>query len=83
MDETAVADALCSGALGGFGCDVYTREPFGEDHPYRALLTHPRAILTPHMAWGSYEARSLCLNEICRNITCFFDGEIRNRVDLT
>lgn len=82
MDEAAVADALLSGALGGFGCDVYTSEPFGETHPYTALLDHPRAILTPHMAWGSYEARSLCLSEICQNITSYFEGKIRNRVDL-
>lgn len=82
LDEAAVADAILSGTLGGFGCDVYTREPFARSHPYTALLTHPRVILTPHMAWGSYEARSLCLDEICRNITCFFNGEIRNRVDL-
>ena len=82
LDEAAVADAILSGALGGFGCDVYTREPFARSHPYTALLAHPRVILTPHMAWGSYEARSLCLDEICHNITCFFNGEIRNRVDL-
>lgn len=81
-DEAAVAEAVLSGTLGGFGCDVYTKEPFEREHPYTALLSHPRVILTPHMAWGSYEARSLCLDEICRNITCFFNGEIRNRVDL-
>ncbi len=82
-DEEAVADALLSGKLAGFGCDVYSEEPFREEHPYTALLNHPSVILTPHMAWGSHEARTLCLAEICRNIRAFFAGEIRCRVDLS
>lgn len=83
LDEDAVADAVLGGRIGGFGCDVYAREPFGEDHSYQAILNHPSVILTPHMAWGSYEARCLCLDEICLNITAFLSGEIRNRVDLS
>lgn len=82
LDERAVAQALLDGRLGGFGCDVYTAEPFAENHPYTALLGKDNVILTPHMAWGSYEARSRCLNEICHNITSFYEGKIRNRVDL-
>jgi len=82
LDEAAVADAILDGNLGGFGCDVYTEEPFGENHPYTAILNHPSVILTPHMAWGSHEARTLCLAEICMNIRAFLDGETRNRVDL-
>jgi hypothetical protein len=34
------------------------------------------------MAWGAYEARVRCLNEIIKNIKCFFAGEIHSRVDL-
>ncbi len=82
LDEAAVADAILCGRLGGFGCDVYTCEPFGEDHPYTRLLGMPSVILTPHMAWGSFEARTRCLEEICQNINAFYCGEIRNRVDL-
>ena len=82
LDEGAVADAVLKGALGGFGCDVYTEEPFSENHPYRAILNHPAVVLTPHMAWGSHEARSLCLAEICMNIRSFLNGDVRNRVDL-
>ena len=83
LDEAAVASAVLEGRLGGFGCDVYSEEPFREEHPYTALLNHPSVILTPHMAWGSHEARTLCLAEICRNIRAFFAGEIRCRVDLS
>ncbi len=82
LDEAAVADAVLNAALGGFGCDVYTEEPFGENHPYTALLGHPAVVLTPHMAWGSHEARSRCISEIATNIHCYLKGETRNRVDL-
>ena len=82
-DERAVADAVKSGKISGFGCDVYSEEPFRAEHPYTALLNHPSVILTPHMAWGSHEARTLCLAEICRNIRAFIAGETRCRVDIT
>ena len=82
LDEAAVADAVLSGHLGGFGCDVYTAEPFAVDHPYTALLDHPRVLLTPHMAWGSHEARSRCIAEMAENMRTYLAGGIRNRVDL-
>lgn len=81
-DEAALAEALLGGRLGGVGCDVYSVEPFGEAHPFRALAGHPLALLTPHMAWGSYEARVRCLGEIVLNIESFLAGGVRSRVEL-
>ena len=82
-DEAALAEALREGRLGGLGVDVYTREPFPEDHPFYALRNHPGACFTPHMAWGAVEARERCLREIMENIRAFERGERRNRVDQT
>ena len=82
-DEEAIADAILEGKLGGVAIDVYSKEPFGEDHPYRALMGRENVIFTPHMAWGAYEARERCMAEIRENIRVFFEGGIRNRVDLT
>ena len=79
-DERAVADAVLSGKIGGFGCDVYSSEPFGKEHPFYALLHHPHVCLTPHMAWGAAEARQRCMDEIGENIRAFQCGEQRNRV---
>ncbi len=81
-DERAVADAVKNGKIAAFGTDVYSVEPMDKKHPYYELREYPNVILTPHMAWGSYEARVKCLNEIIKNIKAFFDGEIRNRVEL-
>ncbi len=79
-DEAAVAAAIESGKLGGFGCDVFSREPFAPDHPFARLLGRDNVCLTPHMAWGSAEARARCLAEITQNIRSFFDGGTRNRI---
>ncbi|MEM9140839.1 MAG: hydroxyacid dehydrogenase [Pseudomonadota bacterium] len=46
-DEDAVAAALRSGHLAGYGCDVYAEEPAGPDNP---VLSAPNTILTPHSA---------------------------------
>ena len=81
VDEEAVTDAVLAGRLGGYGCDVYSREPFPANHPYHRLADNPNVILTPHMAWGAYEARERCLAEICENIQVFLDGGMRNRVE--
>ena len=80
-DEQALADALSENRLGGLGIDVYTREPFPEDHPFYALRTDDRVCLTPHMAWGALEARQRCLQEMILNIRAFENGTPRNCVN--
>lgn len=82
LDEQAVTDAVIEGQIGFFGCDVYSHEPFPVGHPYTHLLNMKNVCLTPHMAWGSYEARVRCLNEVIANIRAFERGELRNRVDV-
>ena len=79
-DEGAVADALLAGKLGGIGSDVYAREPMQKDHPFAKLADSDRAIFTPHMAWGAYEARVRCLEDICRSIRSFLSGGMRSRI---
>ena len=81
LDEKAVADAIENGKIAGFGCDVYSTEPFGPDHPYNKIKDRKNVILTPHAAWGSYEARERCINIIAQNIKSFIDGKTLNRVD--
>ena len=80
-DEEAVAQALLSGKLAGFGCDVYSTEPFPQGHPIDRIKDLPNVCLTPHIAWGGYETRVRLLNEMTENAKAFFSGERRNRVD--
>ena len=79
-DEAALADAIKSGKLGGLGVDVYSREPFGCDHPFCDLLDDPRVCLTPHMAWGAAEARARCISIIASNISAYLADERKNRI---
>ncbi len=79
-DERAVADAVLSGKIGGIGCDVFTAEPYREGHPFERLTNLENVILTPHMAWGSYEARCRCFGVILSNIEAFLNGAEQNLV---
>jgi glycerate dehydrogenase len=80
LDEQAVADAVENGVLGFFGCDVYSQEPMPESHPFYRIRNRENVCLTPHMAWGAYESRVRCMEEIKKNIESFINGENRNRI---
>ena len=80
VDEAAVADAVKKNKV-LFGSDVYSAEPFPANSPIYCIRENPRVCLTPHMAWGSVEARKRCLDEVCQNILAYFEGVRRNRVD--
>lgn len=80
FDEEAVTEAVLSGKLGGLGVDVYSTEPMQQDSPYQKLLGRDNVLFTPHMAWGAYDARQRCINEIEENIKSFLSGGVRSRV---
>ena len=79
-DEKALADAVKSGRIGGLGVDVYSVEPFTQEHPFSEILDLPNVCLTPHMGWGSFEARRRCVEKIAENIKNFYKGETHNRI---
>lgn len=79
-DEYAVRNAINTGKIGAFGTDVYSEEPFSENHPFYSIKELPNVCLTPHMAWGSFESRERCVDEISKNIIAFLQGKSRNVV---
>ena len=56
VDEHAVAAMLDAGKLRGAAFDVYSKEPFSEDHSFLKMQSPERLLLTPHIAWTSDEA---------------------------
>ena len=82
LNENDVTAGVLSGKIGGFGCDVYSTEPFGKEHSYNKLLDKDNVILTPHAAWGAYESRERCIGIISENIKSFTAGKTLNRVDI-
>ena len=81
VNEYDIAQAIKKGTIGAFGSDVYSTEPFGDDHPFYKIKENYNVLLTPHAAWGAYESRLRCINIICENITAYINGERHNRVD--
>ncbi|MGN0452483.1 MAG: NAD(P)-dependent oxidoreductase [Ruminococcus sp.] len=79
-DEEALAEAVLKGKIGALGVDVYSVEPFSSEHPFSKILHLDNVCLTPHMAWGSKEARNRCARIIAENIASFYKGEKRNRI---
>ena len=80
FDEEAVTNAVLNGKIGGLGVDVYSTEPMQQDSPYQKLLNRDDVIFTPHMAWGAYDARQRCIDEIEANIKSFTEGGKRSRL---
>ena len=79
-DESALAEAILDGKIYGLGVDVFTQEPYPVDHPFTKIAGLDNVILTPHMAWGSYESRVRCRDEAILNLEAFLCGERRNRL---
>jgi D-3-phosphoglycerate dehydrogenase len=65
VDVDAVLAALESGHLAGVALDVLPTEPPPADHP---LLRHPRALITPHVAWYSAESETELRRKAAQNI---------------
>ncbi|MBQ8345819.1 MAG: D-2-hydroxyacid dehydrogenase [Clostridia bacterium] len=70
-DEQAVADALNEGRLRGAGIDVLCEEPMRAGHPF---LTAKHCYVTPHVAWGSLEARTRLVTMVADNLKAFEAG---------
>lgn len=78
VDETALSEALNSDGLRGAGIDVLDIEPMRNGHPY---LECKNICITPHVAWGSLEARTRLIDIVVDNIRAFESGERLNRVE--
>jgi len=77
VDSEALAAALRNGRLAGAGLDVLDIEPPPADHP---LLSAPRCIVTPHVAWATTAARQRLLDAVIENLRAWLAGNPRNVV---
>jgi D-3-phosphoglycerate dehydrogenase / 2-oxoglutarate reductase len=65
VDVDAVLEALESGRLAGVALDVLPEEPPPASHP---LLGHPRALVTPHVAWYSEDSEAELRRKAAENV---------------
>lgn len=80
-NEEAAANAILKGTIGALGCDVFTKEPFDKSHPFYKIKDFDNVLLTPHMAWGSFESRTRCYSTVISNIEAYLKGEPTNIVN--
>jgi glycerate dehydrogenase len=66
--EADLARALDEGLIAGAALDVYVKEPLPLESPLMHLQHPERLLLSPHIAWYSYEARARLAHEMAENI---------------
>ncbi len=71
LDEEAVAEALTEGRLGGAAVDVLCAEPPTAGSP---LITAPRCVITPHLAWAAKETRRRLIAGAAENLAAYLAG---------
>jgi D-3-phosphoglycerate dehydrogenase / 2-oxoglutarate reductase len=72
VDETAIAEACRSGALGGYATDVLEQEPPPADHPFLGV---DNIIVTPHVGSRTRESVERQGLRAARNIVNFLTGD--------
>jgi len=72
VDETALIEALRSGAIAGAGIDVYDQEPLPADHPLRRL---PNTVLTPHIGGRTRENFIARYRDCLEDVKAWLDGK--------
>ena len=71
VDPQAIYDALQQGKLLGFATDVFEQEPPTDTDPLLKLATHPRVLLTPHVAWASEFALEKLWTKVKEQVEAF------------
>jgi D-3-phosphoglycerate dehydrogenase / 2-oxoglutarate reductase len=71
VDQDALLEALRAGRLGGAGLDVFEPERLPDGHP---LLTDPRVVATPHVAFYSEESILELQTRAAENVAAVLDG---------
>lgn len=78
IDEQALTNALKNEEIAGAALDVLSTEPPSTDNP---LLSAKNCLITPHIAWSSFEARKRLMGIITENLRAYMLGESQNMVN--
>lgn len=81
VNEAHFAKALRENLIAGAGLDVISKEPIDADNPLLAIQDSTKLIITPHIAWATFEARTRLMHEVYENIAAFTRNEKRNVIE--
>jgi len=81
VNESDLAKALNESLIDGAGLDVICKEPIEASNPLLSVKDSCKLIITPHIAWATFEARSRLMDEVYENIVAFIRGEKRNVIE--
>lgn len=70
INEADLAKAIDNSNLRAV-IDVLEDEPMKKDHPFLKITKKENILITPHIAWGSEEARKILIDKVCQNIENF------------
>ena len=68
VDEEGLRKVIDEGLIAGAATDVYSVEPIIDKNPLLSVKNKDRILLTPHIAWGSLEARQKLMDITRENI---------------
>lgn len=77
VNEADMAEALSNGTIAAYATDVMNQEPPEKNNP---LFSCPNAFITPHLAWGTIEARERLMQIAVENVDAFINGKPINIV---
>jgi len=72
VNENELIFALLSGEIAGAALDVFETEPLS---PQSKLIGMDNVVLTPHVAWNSYEGENDLHQEVTNNVVRVLRGE--------
>jgi len=72
INETDLAIALNNKNI-YVGLDVMAQEPMEANNPLLSISNYDQLLITPHIAWASFEARKRLLDGIVKNIQSFLE----------
>ena len=74
VNNADLYDALMAEEIAAAGLDVLEKEPLELTNPLSQFKDSNRLIITPHLAWGSVEARTRCVQGVYDNIKAYQTG---------
>ena len=78
VNEQDLKEALENKVISAAALDVLCCEPMDENCP---LYNVPGCVITPHIAWASYETRKRLMDIAIKNLEKFIEGEPQNVVN--